>query len=123
MELSFHNYLTTTSIPHGIANLLGLGLKFCLTPHTKLNQVNAWLQQFNNNTQKHFIFNQEELIHPTLQEYNNRIELHKTQYIPKLYIQSTWTLPQASNTSKQNLITSINNLTSWIIFADQNTTI
>jgi hypothetical protein len=77
---AFHNLCLSTTLPKGIAQLLGLGLKFCIEPPRPQGQkrtlIETSLPRFQKSIRLHFMF-------------KNHPEVPDT-YIPRLYIPSPW---------------------------------
>ena len=81
------NFVTTTNVPTGTPSLLGLNLKFCIktpNPYEQIKDKN--IKRFKNGFKTHFRHNIEEQCNRTINDYNNRNNFDKNQYIPKLYI-------------------------------------
>jgi hypothetical protein len=93
-NMTYHNLCMDAKIPPGIALLLGMGLKFCIESAQPKQWINKGTCRFQHSVKLHFHFAEEEL-----QNSNNNTEsiLSDSQanvnYIPSLYLPSTWELP------------------------------
>ena len=98
-----HNYVTTTDLPAGTSQLLGLNLKFCLELPKPFNKIEDGISRLTHNVRLHHIHNSDKPLDPNTQDFVTRIQAEAETYEPKLYIKSTWKPPYADNSTESAL--------------------
>ena len=88
-NMAFHNLCTTAKTPPGIANLLGLGLKYCIEPPKPYQDLDDSIRKLQRSVRLHFSFANEDS-EENEETKNDDDDPATTCYIPKLYIPSTW---------------------------------
>ena len=91
-----HNCVTTTELPVGTGQLLGLNLKFCLELPKPFNNSKDGFSRITHNVRLHSIFNADEPLDPNTQDFTERIQKEAETHEPKLCMHSTWKLPLAN---------------------------
>jgi hypothetical protein len=89
--MAHHNMCTTAKLPTGIANLLVLGVKYCIEPPKPYQDLDDSIRCLQRSIGLHFSFASDDMEAERDQTQNNDDKnLAATCYIPKLYIPSTW---------------------------------
>ena len=84
-----HNYCEPqSSIPAGVKQFLGLGLKFCIKTPRPTNKLNKTFERFKNDIRRIHYFK----THPSEEENEGEVT-----YIPELYIKSDWEPPECAD--------------------------
>ncbi len=87
-KMACHNYLVYNDLPQGTANLLGLGLNYCVTTK-EINTTKNTFERFRQDIRRKWHFT----IKPPTPKENQ----YGPDYIPGLYIKSDYPFPSASD--------------------------
>jgi hypothetical protein len=90
---AFHNLCKSATLPDGTANLLGLGLTFCIEsprPTAQTRQLATSVHRLRRSVRLHALFKKDE------NDDSAGGRGDESSYIPKLYIPSKWKPPAAN---------------------------
>jgi hypothetical protein len=87
--MSYHNICKDAKTPPDIASLLGMGLQFCIESARPNQRIEEGIQRFQRSVRLHFHFLEE----ADNKEDDDDSDSDNVNYIPSLYIPSTWSPP------------------------------
>ena len=89
--MSYHNLCQDAKTPSGIASLLGMGLQFCIESARPNQRIEEGILRFQRSVRLHFFFAEKD----GKPDENDEPDPDNVNYIPGLYLPSTWSPPAA----------------------------
>jgi hypothetical protein len=90
-QMSYHNLCQDAKTPSGIASLLGMGLQFCIESARPNQRIEEGILRFQRSVRLHFYFAEQD----GKPGEADKPDPDNVNYIPGLYLPSTWSPPPA----------------------------